>query len=86
LHLARQRLRYHGFENLEFYTLAAEELPSLNLQFDYINCDEVLYLLSDPVAGLKAMQSVLKPDGIIRANLHSSLQREFYFEPRRFSK
>jgi len=79
LDLARQRSRYHGFENSEFYALAAEELPSLNLQFDYINCDEVLYLLPDPVVGLKAMQAVLKPDGIIRANLHSSLQREFYF-------
>ncbi|MBD2096295.1 class I SAM-dependent methyltransferase [Trichocoleus sp. FACHB-591] len=77
--LARQRLRYHGFDNSEFYTLTAEELPSLNLQFDYINCDEVLYLLPDPVTGLQAMKAVLKPDGIIRANLHSSLQREFYF-------
>src|SRR6478672_10999432 len=43
--LARQRLQYHGFNNSEFYTLTAEELPSLKLQFDYINCDEVLYLL-----------------------------------------
>src|SRR6476646_6635291 len=62
LNLARQRSRYHGFENSEFYTLAVEELPSLNLQFDYINSDEVLYLLPDPAAGLKAMQSVLKPE------------------------
>ncbi|MBW4487521.1 MAG: methyltransferase domain-containing protein [Trichocoleus desertorum ATA4-8-CV12] len=86
LDLARQRSRYHGFANSEFYTLAAEELPSLNLQFDYINCDEVLYLLPDPVAGLKAMQSVLKPNGIIRANLHSSLQREFYFRAQKVFK
>ncbi|MBD2121377.1 class I SAM-dependent methyltransferase [Trichocoleus sp. FACHB-262] len=86
LDLARQRSHYHGFENSEFYTLAAEELPSLNLQFDYINCDEVLYLLPDPVAGLKAMRSVLKPDGIIRANLHSSLQREFYFRAQKVFK
>lgn len=86
LDLARQRSRYHGFENSEFYTLAAEELSSLNLQFDYINCDEVLYLLPDPIAGLKAMQSVLKPDGIIRANLHSSLQRDFYFRAQKVFK
>jgi len=86
LDLARQRSRYHGFENSEFYSLAAEDLPSLNLQFDYINCDEVLYLLPDPVAGLKAMQAVLKPNGIIRANLHSSLQREFYFRAQKVFK
>jgi ubiquinone/menaquinone biosynthesis C-methylase UbiE len=77
--LARQRLEYHGFENAEFHTLAIEDLPSLGLQFDYINNDDVLYLLADPVAGLKAMNSVLKPEGIIRSNLHSSLQRVNYY-------
>ncbi|MEG4035538.1 class I SAM-dependent methyltransferase [Microcoleus sp. Pol12B5] len=77
--LARQRLQYHGFENIEFHALSIEELPSLNQQFDYINCDEVLYLLPDAVVGLQAMKAVLKPDGIIRTNLHSSLQRSSYF-------
>jgi len=77
--LARQRLQYHGFENMEFHALSIEELPSLNQQFDYINCDEVLYLLPDAVVGLQAMKAVLKPDGIIRTNLHSSLQRSSYF-------
>lgn len=77
--LARERLQYHGFENIEFHALSIEDLPSLNQQFDYINNDEVLYLLPDPVVGLQAMKSVLKPDGIIRTNLHSSLQRSSYF-------
>ncbi|MDB9513576.1 class I SAM-dependent methyltransferase [Kamptonema animale CS-326] len=77
--LARQRLQYHGFENIDFQALSIEELPSLNQQFDYINCDEVLYLLPDPVVGLQAMKAVLKPDGIIRTNLHSSLQRRSFF-------
>ncbi|MCC3424524.1 MAG: class I SAM-dependent methyltransferase [Microcoleus sp. PH2017_29_MFU_D_A] len=77
--LARQRLQYHGFDNVEFHALSIEDLPSLNQQFDYINCDEVLYLLPDAVVGLQAMQSVLKPDGIIRTNLHSSLQRSSFF-------
>jgi ubiquinone/menaquinone biosynthesis C-methylase UbiE len=77
--LARQRLEYHGFENAEFHTLAIEDLPSLGLQFDYINNDDVLYILTDPVAGLKAMKSVLKPEGIIRSNLHSSLQRVNFY-------
>ena len=77
--LARQRLQYHGFDNVEFQALSIEDLRSLNQQFDYINCDEVLYLLPDPVVGLEAMQSVLKPDGIIRTNLHSSLQRSPFF-------
>lgn len=82
--LARERLKYHGYENAHFHTLTIEQLPSLGLEFDYINCDEVLYLLPDPVAGLKAMKSVLKPDGIIRANFHSRLQRAIYHQAQEF--
>ncbi len=77
--LARERLKYHGFENAQFEVLGIEDLLSLGLEFDYINCDEVLYLFPDPAIGLQAMKSVLKPEGIIRANLHSSLQRVSYF-------
>ncbi len=77
--LARHRLQYHGFENAEFHAIKIEDLPSLGLQFDYINADEVLYLLPDAVAGLQAMKSVLKPDGIIRTNLHSSIGRAGVF-------
>ncbi|MGF1538793.1 MAG: class I SAM-dependent methyltransferase [Elainellaceae cyanobacterium] len=76
---ARQRFDYHGIENAEFHVASLEDLPSLGMTFDYINCDEVLYLLPDPLAGLKAMEAVLSPDGIIRTNLHSLLQRERFF-------
>ena len=77
--LAEQRLQYHGVADAEFYALKIEDLPSLNLEFDYINADEVLYLLPDAVAGLQAMRSVLAPDGIIRTNLHSSIGRSGMF-------
>jgi len=77
--LARTRLDYHGFKDVEFHALAIEELPKLGLEFDYIYAQEVLYLLPDPIAGLQAMKAVLKPDGIIRTNLNSSLQREHYY-------
>ena len=86
VNLARERLQYHGIENIEFHAVSIEELPSLNQQFDYINCDEVLYLLPDAVVGLQAMKSVLKPDGIIRTNLHSSLQRSSYFAVQKIFK
>ena len=79
VNLARQRLQYHGFDNVEFHVLAIEDLHQLPYKFDYINCDEVLYLFPDLAVGLKAMKSVLQPDGIIRANLHSSLQRTHFF-------
>ncbi|NJL41542.1 MAG: methyltransferase domain-containing protein [Leptolyngbyaceae cyanobacterium SM1_4_3] len=78
--LAEKRLRHHGFEdNVEFHALLIEDLPKLGLEFDYINCDEVLYLLPDIAAGLRSLKSVLKPTGIIRSNLHNRLQRQSFF-------
>ena len=77
--LARQRLDYHQIPNVEFYTLLIEDVPSLGIHFDYINCDEVLYLVPDPLAALHAMSSVLKPNGILRFNLHSALQRHAFY-------
>lgn len=79
LELARQRFKHHGVENGEFHQLSIYDLPSLGLEFDYINCDELLYLFPEPAVALKAMKSVLKPQGIIRSNLHSYLQRFSYF-------
>ncbi|MEB3181348.1 MAG: methyltransferase domain-containing protein [Nostocaceae cyanobacterium] len=77
--LAEQRLQYHGIDNAEFHVMSIEDLPSLGMEFDYINNDEVLYLITDPVAGLQAMKAVLKPDGIIRSNVHSTIQRVNFF-------
>ncbi len=77
--IARQRLNYHGFEKAVFQVLAIEDLPSLGLTFDYINCDQVLFFLPEPLEGLKAMRQVLKPGGIIRTNLHSRFQRAATF-------
>ena len=77
--LAQKRLEYHGFYNTEFHVLSIYDLPSLNYKFDYINCDETLYLLPDITLALQALKSVLTSDGIIRSNLHSSTQRfNFY--------
>lgn len=75
--LAQKRIEYHRIDSnpIEFHCLSVEALAELPYTFDYINCDETLYLLPDPGAGLKAMRAVLKPDGIIRANLHSIFQR-----------
>jgi 2-polyprenyl-3-methyl-5-hydroxy-6-metoxy-1,4-benzoquinol methylase len=76
VNLARQRLQHHGFvDSTEFHVLSIEDLPSLGLKFDYINCDEVLYFFPNPAIALQSFRSVLEPNGIIRTNLHNYLQR-----------
>lgn len=84
VNLARERLHYHGFTNVEFYASPLEEVTVLEQKFDYINCHETLYLLPDPVVGLQSMKSVLKPDGIIRANLHDSISRADMLRAQKF--
>lgn len=79
--LAKKRLEHHGLgDQVEFHALPMEELSQLGTSFDYINCDELLYLQPDPAQGLAAMKAVLKPDGMIRSNLHSLHQRNSYFK------
>lgn len=84
--LSKERLKFHGFNEFEGYVLAIEDLPQLGMQFDYINMDEVLYLLQDPVAGLQALKAVLKPEGIIRTNFHSYYQRIYFFQAQKMFK
>jgi SAM-dependent methyltransferase len=82
--MSKQRLRYHNIDRAEFHAMPLERIGELGLTFDYINCDEVLYLVPDPIAALKAMKSVLKPDGIIRVNYHSEYGRRLYRSAQEF--
>ena len=80
IELAKERAAYHHLQDrTEFYAISIEEVAQLGLQFDYINCDEVLYFADNIVDLLTAMKSVLSPQGIIRANLHSFHQRQVLF-------
>jgi 2-polyprenyl-3-methyl-5-hydroxy-6-metoxy-1,4-benzoquinol methylase len=84
--LARERLHFHGFTDAQFFALPVAEVAQLGLQFDYINCDEVLYLMPDLVQTLKTLKSVLKPTGILRGNLHSAYQRQHFFRAQKLFK
>lgn len=79
IEFARLRLTHHGHPDAEFHVMPIEDIAALGMQFDYINCDEVLYMVPDPLTCLKALKSVLKPEGIIRGNFHSALQRHNYY-------
>lgn len=75
VHLAKQRLKFHGITDAEFHQATIAEFAQSGMQFDYINCDEVLYIQDDQVATLRQLKSLLKPQGIIRTNLHNQRQR-----------
>lgn len=77
---ARKRFESQGVKGAEFHVLALEDITELGYEFDYINVDEVLHLCGDVEGVLGLLKSVLKPEGIIRANFPSDLQRGYFFQ------
>jgi len=55
----------HALTNLDVDQRAIENAGGLGRDFDLIVCTGVLHHLADPDAGLRALRSVLKPDGAI---------------------
>jgi SAM-dependent methyltransferase len=74
--IARARIDARKLTNTRFVQGAIEDLPTLNLgEFDYIDCCGVLHHLEDPVAGLRVIRSVLKPDGGLGMMVYAPLGR-----------
>lgn len=63
-HTERLKRKYN-LTNLETEQLSVENAASLGQRFDLIVCTGVLHHLADPDAGLRALRSVLRPDGAI---------------------
>jgi SAM-dependent methyltransferase len=55
----------YSLANLDVRQMPIERVSGLERQFDLIVCTGVLHHLADPDAGLRALRSVLKPDGAI---------------------
>ena len=72
----QQYLKYkHGLWNLELHQLPIEELPTLGLDFDLIVCTGVLMVVAEPLEGMKALASCLRPDGALGVMLYASYGR-----------
>jgi SAM-dependent methyltransferase len=60
-----QMKRKYSLTNLEIEQRAIEQAGGLARRYDLIVCTGVLHHLADPDAGLRALRSVLEPDGVI---------------------
>jgi hypothetical protein len=65
----------HGLDNLHLHQLPVERAGELDMQFDQVVCTGVLHHLADPVAGLQALRSVLKPDGVMHLMVYAPYGR-----------
>jgi len=75
--LDHQRYLKHkyGLSNLDLYLLPIEELPGLGLDFDLVVSTGVLHHMADPLTGMKALASCLRPDGVIGVMLYAKYGR-----------
>jgi SAM-dependent methyltransferase len=73
-HTARLKQKY-GLANLELRLLPIEQVGELERDFDLIVSTGVLHHLADPDAGLRALRSVLRPDGAIYLMVYAPFGR-----------
>jgi len=70
------RAKVRGLRNIQFLTGSLLDLPTMPIgQFDYIDCTGVLHHLPDPAAGLRALASVLQPEGGMGVMLYGEYGR-----------
>jgi SAM-dependent methyltransferase len=74
-HTRRLKENY-DLTNLEARQLAVENVAELDQRFDLIVCTGVLHHLVDPDAGLRALRSVLKPDGAMNLMVYAPYGRD----------
>ncbi|HEY0301507.1 MAG TPA: class I SAM-dependent methyltransferase [Rhizomicrobium sp.] len=72
---AERRCTALGFTGVEYRHLDLHAVKSLGKQFDAVWCTGVLHHLSDPEAGWAALESVLKPGGIMHIMVYSRAAR-----------
>lgn len=79
--IAQRRAQARGLDNIEWVNDSLLNLPRLGLEsFDYIDCTGVLHHLEDPDAGLKALASVLKPDGAMNLMVYARYGRSGIYQ------
>ncbi len=69
------KARQLGISNIRFMQGDIMELGSIDERFDYIASAGVLHHMDDPKAGWKILNSLLKPEGLMRIALYSSRAR-----------
>jgi SAM-dependent methyltransferase len=74
--ICEARAKARGLRNINFLTGSLLDLPTMPIgQFDYIDCTGVLHHLPDPAAGMRALGSVLNPDGGMGVMLYGEYGR-----------
>lgn len=79
--IAKKRIEKRQLNNVTFHKESLLNLPEGKYgTFDYINCSGVLHHLEDPLAGAKALKSVLNKKGAISIMLYGTYGRRIIYD------
>ncbi len=74
--ICKRRAEKRQLENIRFVHGSLLDLPDMDLgDFDYISCSGVLHHLENPDEGLRALVSVLKPEGVMGLMVYATYGR-----------
>lgn len=65
----------YDLANLELHQLPIEDVATLDTDFDLIITTGVLHHMADPAAGMRALATCLRPDGVLAVMLYASYGR-----------
>ena len=86
LSYAKRKTDELGLTHIEYLCCDILELEQMDRKFDVIESVGVLHHMDDPLAGLKVLVNLLKPNGFLKLGLYSKLAREPIFNARKFIK
>ncbi len=75
LNIAKERCRRSGAFRVDFHHLSIYDIDQIEGEFDLINSVGVLHHLPDPIKGIKALSSKLKPGGLMHIFVYGELGR-----------
>jgi len=79
--IAQERASIRGLTNITWIHDSLLNIPMLGLgKFDHISCTGVLHHLEDPVAGIKALESVLSDNGSINIMVYAHYGRTSVYQ------
>lgn len=65
----------HGLDNLTLVQMSVDDVAGLQMDFDFVTTTGVLHHIPDPVAGLTALRTVLRPEGVVNVMVYGSSLR-----------
>src|SRR5262249_12104935 len=87
MQVAKDRAQIRGLTNITWVHGSLLDTPKLVAgTFDFINCSGVLHHLASPEAGLAALASVLKDDGVMGLMLYARYGREAVYQIQRLMR